>query len=57
MDTALHVLILSLVALHVAALGGGGLGLLVMRLLGHRPARVSAAEVRDSIPESPRAAI
>jgi|GEM_PF-2439950 len=51
MNTALHVLILSLVALHVAALGGGGLALLLMRLFGHRPPIVEATEPRESIPE------
>ncbi len=44
MDTALLVAILSIVALHVAALVGGGLALGVMRLLGRHPARAG----RDS---------
>jgi hypothetical protein len=38
MDTALLVTVMSIAALTVAALGGGGLGLLVMRLLGRSPA-------------------
>jgi len=39
---------MSIVALHVAALVGGGLGLGIMRLLGRGPS-VNGAEVRDSI--------
>lgn len=49
MDTALLVVIMSIVALHVAALAGGGLALGVMRLLGHGRAGASAGEGRDSI--------
>jgi len=53
MDSVLLVAIMSVVALHVAALVGGGLGWGlgwgIMRLLGRGPARVSAAEGRDSI--------
>jgi len=50
MDTVLHVLILSLVALHVAALAGGGIGLLVMRWLGYDSASATSAHARESIP-------
>ncbi len=49
MDTAFLVVIMSLVALHVAALVGGGLGLGIMRLLGRGPASASDAEGRESI--------
>ncbi|MGD8316843.1 MAG: hypothetical protein PVH21_07230 [Myxococcales bacterium] len=42
MNTALLTAILSIVALHVAALAGGGLALGVMRLLGRAPERVSS---------------
>lgn len=41
MDTGLLVAILSIVALHVAALVGGGVALGVMRLLGRRPAEAT----------------
>lgn len=50
MNTALLVVIMSLVALHIAALGGGGLALLVMRLLGRAPKITPPAEARESIP-------
>jgi hypothetical protein len=50
MDTAFLVVIMSLVALHVAALAGGGLGLLVMRLLGRGPESISGTEGRESMP-------
>jgi hypothetical protein len=50
MDTAFLVVIMSLVALHVAALAGGGLGLVIMRLLGRGPASTPAAEGRESMP-------
>jgi len=50
MDTAFLVVIMSLVALHVAALAGGGLVLVIMRLLGRGPASTPAAEGRESMP-------
>jgi hypothetical protein len=50
MDTALHVLILSLVALHVAALAGGGIGLLVMRWLGYDSEISTPTQARESLP-------
>jgi len=49
MNTSLLVVILSLVALHVAALAGGGLALAVMRLLGRGPQSLPSAEGRESI--------
>ena len=50
MNTAFLVVIMSLVALHVAALAGGGLVLVAMRLLGRTPESAPAAEGRESIP-------
>ena len=47
MDTALLVIVMSIVALHAAAIVGGGLGLLVMRLLGRGPTAASAPEGTD----------
>jgi hypothetical protein len=41
MNTQLLIVILSIVALHVAAIIGGGLGLGIMRLLGRKPPRLS----------------
>jgi hypothetical protein len=35
MDTGLVVVVLTVVALHVAALAGGGLALAIVRLFGH----------------------
>jgi len=49
MNTSLLVVILSLIALHVAALAGGGLALAVMRLLGRGPQSLPSAEGRESI--------
>ncbi|MFZ1864396.1 MAG: hypothetical protein WAU39_09260 [Polyangiales bacterium] len=43
MNTELLIVILSIVALHVAALAGGGLALGIMRLLGRAPARATNA--------------
>jgi hypothetical protein len=50
MNTTFLVVIMSLVALHVAALLGGGLVLVAMRLLGRAPESAPAAEGRESIP-------
>lgn len=50
MNTAFLVVIMSLVTLHVAALVGGGLVLVAMRLLGRAPESAPAAEGRESIP-------
>ncbi len=41
MNTQLLIVIMSLVALHVAAIIGGGLGLGIMRLMGRKPPRLS----------------
>ncbi len=49
MDTAFLVAILSIVALHVAAIAGGGLGLVIMRLLGRTPTSTPSSEGRESI--------
>lgn len=49
MDTQLLIVIMSIVALHVAAIGGGGLVLAIMRLLGRGPATADGVEDRDSI--------
>jgi len=49
MNVQLLVAIMSIVALHVAALAGGGLALGIMRLLGYSPAGAHEAEGRDSI--------
>jgi len=49
MDTALLVVIMSIVTLSVAALAGGGLGLLVMRLFGRVPTLPAASPAADSI--------
>jgi len=40
---------MTIVALHVAALAGGGLALGIMRLLGRGPASAMSDEARDSI--------
>lgn len=37
MSTELQLVILSIVALHIAALAGGGLALAIMKLLGRKP--------------------
>lgn len=50
MDTQLLVVIMSIAALHVAALAGGGIALGIMKLLGRGPAGANGAEARDSIP-------
>jgi hypothetical protein len=47
MDTGFLFVIMSIVALHIAALVGGGIALGVMRMFGYRP--VSDAEGRESI--------
>ena len=39
--TELLIVIMSIVALQLAALAGGGLGLAIMRLLGHKPPTLS----------------
>ena len=49
MDTPFLVVIMSIVALHLAALLGGGLALGVMHLLGRAPTSIDPAEGRESI--------
>jgi hypothetical protein len=49
MDTPFLLVIMSIVALHLAALLGGGLALGVMRLLGRAPTSIDPAEGRESI--------
>ena len=49
MNTQLLLVIMSIVALHVAALAGGGLVLGIMRLLGRAPISANEADARDSI--------
>jgi len=49
MDTSFLIVTMSIVALHVAALVGGGLALGIMRLLGRGPASVNGVEARESI--------
>jgi len=49
MNTQLLLVIMSIVALHVAAIGGGALALGIMRLLGRAPATATGADDRDSI--------
>jgi hypothetical protein len=48
MNTELLIVILSIVALHVAALLGGGLALGVMKLLGRQPPGLSSGDATDS---------
>ena len=49
MGTGFLIVIMSLVALHAAALLGGGVALGVMRLLGYRPVTEPEADGRESI--------
>jgi hypothetical protein len=49
MNTQLLLVIMSIVALQLAALAGGGLALGIMRLLGRGPVSANGAEGRDSI--------
>ena len=48
MNTQLLIVILSIAALHVAALVGGGLALGVMRLLGRRPPQLPTGDAADT---------
>jgi hypothetical protein len=48
MNTELLIVILSIVALHVAALVGGGLALGVMRLLGRTPPGQPAGDAAET---------
>jgi hypothetical protein len=49
MNTELLIVILSIVALHVAALVGGGLALGVMRLLGRTPPGPPPGDAADTV--------
>ena len=49
MSTELQIVIMSIVALHAAALAGGGLALAVMRLFGRKPGEVGATDAGDSV--------
>ena len=49
MTTQLLIVILSVVALHLAALLGGGLALGVMKFLGRRPPTLPSGEARDTV--------
>ena len=49
MTTELLIVILSIVALNLAALVGGGLALGVMRLFGHKPTRLSTGDATDTV--------
>jgi hypothetical protein len=48
MTTELLIVILSIVALHIAALVGGGLALGVMRLFGRKPTSLPTGEAVDT---------
>lgn len=48
MNTALLIVIMSIVALNVAALVGGGLALGVMKLLGRTPPSLPRGEATDT---------
>ena len=47
MDTQLQLVIMSIVALHIAALAGGGLVLGIMRLLGRGPVSANGADGQE----------
>jgi hypothetical protein len=49
MNTELQLVILSIVALHIAALVGGGLALGIMRLFGRKPPRLGTEDAGDSV--------
>jgi hypothetical protein len=49
MNTQLLIVILSIVALHLAAFVGGGLALGVMRLFGRKPPQLTGREPAESI--------
>ena len=49
MNTELLIVIMSIVALHVAALAGGGLAVGIMKLLGRKPApRLPSGDAADT---------
>lgn len=49
MNTELLIVIMSIVALHIAALAGGGLALGIMRLFGRKPPRLSGGDATDTV--------
>lgn len=49
MNTQLLIVILSIVALHLAALVGGGLALGVMKMLGRTPPSLPAGDAADTV--------
>ena len=53
MNTELQIVILSIVALHVAAVVGGGVALGLMRLFGHKPPRLGAEDAGDTASSLP----
>jgi len=48
MSTELLIVIMSIVALHIAALIGGGMALGIMRLFGHKPNRLRTGDPADT---------
>ena len=48
MSTELQIVIMSIVALHAAALAGGGLALVIMRLFGRKPTQLGPGEAGDA---------
>jgi hypothetical protein len=48
MSTELQIVIMSIVALHAAALAGGGLALVIMRLFGRRAPQLSPGDAADT---------
>ena len=49
MNTQLLIVILSIVALHIAALAGGGLALGIMKLLGRKPPSLGPGDAADTV--------
>lgn len=48
MTTELLIVIMSIVALHIAALVGGGLALGFMKLLGHKPPSLPTGDATET---------
>lgn len=48
MNTELQIVIMSIVALHAAALAGGGLALAVMRLFGRKPKQLDPSDAGET---------
>lgn len=49
MSTELQIVIMSIVALHAAALAGGGLALVIMRLFGRKPGELDPGDAGDTV--------